>query len=215
MHHLIHSSPRSFAPSYTPMYPFLPSPSTQCSLVCIPKTWPRADCAYSVAFPYIFSTTYQIHAHHISISHFHTTFETHAQLNVAAHLKRNVGLQVASNPGLERPCRLCTLSNKKSLKVQNSLPPGEDVTSLKRNVGLQVASNPGPEPIVYTLYTPQTFFYSACAEKEKEARVCTWWAKPGRGSLERLSHAGQRTSHGAQTCPLSALTWPFSPLPML
>src|SRR6266702_3209519 len=134
MHHLTHRSPHSFALPCTPMYPILPSPSIQCSLVCIPKTWPRADCVYSVAFPDIFSTTYQIHAHHIPISHSRTTFETHAQLNVAAHLKRNVASHVASNPGPERPCRLCTLSNKKSLKVQNSSLPGKDVTSLKRNV---------------------------------------------------------------------------------
>jgi hypothetical protein len=33
--------------------------------------------------------------------------------------------------------------------------------------------------------------------------------KPGRGSLERLSNVGFSHAHGAEICPLSAITLPF------
>jgi len=35
-------------------------------------------------------------------------------------------------------------------------------------------------------------------------------AKPGRGSLQRLAKVGLLHARGAETCPLSAITWPFS-----
>ena len=37
--------------------------------------------------------------------------------------------------------------------------------------------------------------------------------KPRRGSLQRLAKVGLLHAHGAETCPLSAITKPFSPLP--
>ena len=75
-------------------------------------------------------------------------------------------------------------------------------------VGAAVHLRPCPPitPLARTLF-------SRLAEEQKSTQRggVPVRQKRRRGSLERLSTAGLPHAHGAQTCPLSAITRPFSP----
>src|SRR5882724_10816510 len=61
-----------------------------------------------------------------------------------------------------------------------------------------------------SLLSPGHFFKGSCRDVQLRRPSCVSnQTKQGRGSLQRLANAGLLHPRGAETCPLSALTWAF------